>query len=79
MDFDWSNARQQWSTDTPMGCQERLVEQAQMIKAQKPTTKVVHSFNGSRLLLMPMALVQKRHNFCGAHSRLSFFVLVVLV
>eukprot|EP01083_Nonionella_stella_P226043 803155_1 len=40
VDFDWSNAKQLWANTSPMDCQERLLTQAQAIKAANPTTKV---------------------------------------
>jgi hypothetical protein len=32
--YDWSNAKAQWAAATPMDCEERLLEQAQMTKAR---------------------------------------------
>ena len=40
VDFDWSNAREQWTTATPMTCQEKLVEQAEAIKHSTPSAHV---------------------------------------
>ena len=40
VDVDWSNAKQQWAHATPMDCEACLVEQARLIKAQNPRTKV---------------------------------------
>lgn len=41
VDFDWSNARLDWSNAKPMDCQERLVTQASMVKATTPYAKVM--------------------------------------
>lgn len=38
--IDWANARQVWAQQTPMDCEERLLKQAEMIKALNPDTKV---------------------------------------
>ena len=40
VDFDWSNAKQLWANAKPMDCEERLLTQAQAVKAVKPTAKV---------------------------------------
>ena len=40
VDFDWSNAKLEWANQHPMDCEERLVKQAQMVKAVNPTAKV---------------------------------------
>ena len=40
VDFDWSNQKNQWVNDAPMDCMEKLVEQAQLIKAINPMTKI---------------------------------------
>eukprot|EP01060_Flectonema_neradi_P012834 TRINITY_DN19614_c0_g1_i1.p1 TRINITY_DN19614_c0_g1~~TRINITY_DN19614_c0_g1_i1.p1 ORF type:complete len:414 (+),score=69.34 TRINITY_DN19614_c0_g1_i1:47-1243(+) len=40
VDIDWSNAKELWSKTSPMDCEERLVKQAEVIKAASPTTKV---------------------------------------
>ena len=39
VDFDWSNAKQLWANTKPMDCQERLVTQAQMVKAKNPRVR----------------------------------------
>lgn len=39
-DFDWSNAKQLWANDRPMRCEERLVEQAKMVKQRDNSTRV---------------------------------------
>ena len=39
-DFDWSNAKVEWSNAKPMDCEERLVTQAGMVKAVNPTARV---------------------------------------
>ena len=39
-DFDWSNAKVEWSNAKPMDCEERLVTQASMVKAVNPTARV---------------------------------------
>eukprot|EP01044_Picomonas_judraskeda_P011871 COSAG03_NODE_1657_length_3709_cov_5.853740_3_plen_310_part_00 len=39
-DFDWSNAKAAWTAQSPMDCEERLVEQARVIKVISPETKV---------------------------------------
>ena len=39
VDYDWSNAKAEWSAAKPMDCQERLVKQAAMTKAANPKTK----------------------------------------
>eukprot|EP00937_MAST-01D_sp_MAST-1D-sp2_P007467 g7467.t1 len=39
-DFDWSNAKSEWAAQRPMDCEERLVQQARMIKAINPDTRV---------------------------------------
>lgn len=38
--YDWSNAKQQWATATPMDCEERLLQQARMTKALNPSSRV---------------------------------------
>lgn len=38
--IDWANAREVWAQQQPMDCEERLVKQAQMLKARNPDTKV---------------------------------------
>ena len=40
VDFDWSNAKAEWTKQHPMDCEERLVEQAKLIKAINPDTKI---------------------------------------
>ena len=40
VDFDWSNAKAMWTAQHPMDCEERLVQQAQMVKAINANTKV---------------------------------------
>lgn len=40
VDVDWSNAKKEWASVQPMDCEERLVKQAHLIKAQNPHTKV---------------------------------------
>jgi hypothetical protein len=40
VDFDWSNAKGQWTASKPMDCEERLLRQAEMVKAINPETKV---------------------------------------
>ena len=40
VDFDWSNAKAEWTKQHPMDCEERLVEQAKLIKAVNRDTKV---------------------------------------
>ena len=37
VNYDWSNAKAEWSAAKPMDCQERLVTQAKMTKAANPT------------------------------------------
>lgn len=39
VNYDWSNAKAEWSAAKPMDCQERLVKQAAMTKAANPKTK----------------------------------------
>jgi len=39
-DFDWSNAKVAWSSATPMDCEERLVTQAEMVKAVNPSARI---------------------------------------
>ena len=41
VDFDWSNAKALWANSGPMDCEERLVEQAQMVKAINPRSRVM--------------------------------------
>ena len=38
--YDWSTAKLQWAAAKPMDCEERLVEQARLIKAQNAHTRV---------------------------------------
>lgn len=40
MDYDWSNAKQDWVNESPMDCDAKLLEQAARNKAQVPTAKV---------------------------------------
>ena len=40
VDFDWSNAKARWTAASPMDCEERLVQQAKVIKEINPDTKV---------------------------------------
>jgi len=40
VDFDWSNAKLEWSNAKPMDCQERLVHQAEIVKSTTPYAKV---------------------------------------
>ena len=40
MSYDWSNAKAQWAAAKPMDCEERLLSQAKMTKAQSKDTKV---------------------------------------
>ncbi len=40
VDIDWSNAKQVWANQQPMDCEERLQEQARIIKRLNPQTKV---------------------------------------
>jgi len=40
VDYDWSNAKQLWANTQPMDCQERLLEQADMVHKADPTTKI---------------------------------------
>ena len=37
---DWSNEKDIWVNDSPMTCMERLVSQAEAIKAINPDTKI---------------------------------------
>ena len=37
---DWSNEKDIWVNDSPMTCMERLVSQAEAIKAINPETKI---------------------------------------
>ena len=39
VDFDWSNAKVEWSNQHPMDCEERLVAQTAQVKALNPTAK----------------------------------------
>ena len=43
VDIDWSNAKKVWSNQSPMDCEERLVTQADRVKAINPSTKVAES------------------------------------
>lgn len=38
--IDWANARNVWAQQQPMDCEERLLKQAQALKARNPSTKV---------------------------------------
>lgn len=38
--YDWSNTKAQWANARPMDCEQRLVTQAQMTKAQRPDANV---------------------------------------
>ncbi len=38
--IDWSNARNVWAQQHPMDCEERLLAQAEAIKARNPDTRV---------------------------------------
>ncbi len=51
-DFDWSNAKQIYvnNPNGPMNCQELLLEQAAMVKAANPDTKVFIYRNGVKAL-----------------------------
>jgi len=40
VDFDWSNNKKTWAAQKPMDCAEKLVDQAAMIKAINPHTRV---------------------------------------
>jgi len=40
IDFDWSNAKRDWTLAKPMDCEERLVEQAAIVKSVNPKAKV---------------------------------------
>lgn len=40
VDFDWNSAKAIWSSATPMTCEETLVKQAEMTKAENPGAKV---------------------------------------
>jgi len=40
VDVDWSNAKREWANAKPMDCEERLVQQARLIKAENPHTRV---------------------------------------
>lgn len=40
MGQDWSNEKDIWVNDSPMTCMERLISQAQAIKAINPETKI---------------------------------------
>lgn len=39
--IDWGNARDVWAQQQPMDCEERLLAQAEAIKASNPATKVL--------------------------------------
>ena len=41
VDFDWSNGKADWANQKPMDCQERLLAQAQQVKARGTGTKVM--------------------------------------
>ena len=40
VDYDWSNAKQEWVNESPMRCEATLVEQAARTKALNPRSKV---------------------------------------
>lgn len=40
VDIDWSNGKQLWANAQPMDCEDRLVQQARMIKERNGATKV---------------------------------------
>ena len=40
-DFDWSNQKAQWAISKPMDCEERMVSQAQAVKALNKDTHVM--------------------------------------
>jgi hypothetical protein len=40
VDFDWSNAKQLYVNSAPMNCEELLIEQAALIKAVSPNTRI---------------------------------------
>jgi hypothetical protein len=40
VDFDWSNAKGAWTRAKPMDCEERLVDQADLVQSANPTAKV---------------------------------------
>ena len=40
VDIDWSNAKKEWANAKPMDCEEQLVKQARLIKAQNSHTRV---------------------------------------
>ena len=40
VDFDWSNAKRDWTLAKPMDCEERLVAQAKLVKSVNPDAKV---------------------------------------
>eukprot|EP00035_Acanthoeca_spectabilis_P030665 m.10340 g.10340 ORF g.10340 m.10340 type:complete len:569 (+) comp4307_c0_seq1:82-1788(+) len=40
VDFDWSNGKRDWTLASPMDCEERLVQQAALVKSVNPTAKV---------------------------------------
>ena len=39
IDIDWSNSKEEWINTSPMTCEENLLKQAQLIKAQNPLGK----------------------------------------
>lgn len=38
--YDWSNAKKQWAQAMPMDCEERLIQQVDMTRAQSPSARV---------------------------------------
>ena len=62
VDMDWSNAKQLWANDRPMKCEERLVHQADMIKAKNPHTRVWVYRNLVKAL--PVGVPERREG-CG--------------
>ena len=40
VDVDWSNAKRQWAASKPMNAEELLLQQAALIKASSPSTRV---------------------------------------
>lgn len=47
--IDWANARDVWAQQQPMDCEERLLAQAEAIKAINPETKVRGQFAARHL------------------------------
>ena len=50
VDFDWSNAKEEWAKAKPMDCEERLVEQVRRTTVASPGTTVWVYRNGIKAL-----------------------------